>query len=414
VRESIWLLAMCLWLVKTVMLSLDSVIVNSILPITIDFFVILLLLMSPKLLRGLIGSKLSLFLFFVNLFLLLSTLVALLNGFSVSNSAVIWLKWFTVQCLFLLGVVSSNLTRIRKLFPFIVLLSALVHLIAGVLAPYLGLGQEEIDGVIRYSGLAGKINILANFALFFAIYLYVIFDKNKSLTVLALFLFTVIAVFVTGTVKNALILLLIILYIVFLKSENKKILMPVIVVFVLPLVFYIFTETAISQRIEEFKDSGVNVEVAHGEEVGNSLNWRILHWKFLFDDWYGKYKLQGTGIGHYDKLNGLKTKGGVTFDPHNDWFKFLLELGIIGFLFFCAFMFLIHRELVVLSGVNLSANALLYAFYSCLIAMLAANVIYSLSFFYFFWIYFGFAWHEVHGRLHFGNRVKERGSAFFI
>ncbi|OZS41233.1 hypothetical protein, partial [Photobacterium sanguinicancri] len=80
-----------------------------------------------------------------------------------------------------------------------------VHILAGIASPLLGFGTE-VEGVVRYAGLAGKINILANFALFFAVFSFVLYKAGRRNLYFVLFLLSTICVILTGTMKNVLIL----------------------------------------------------------------------------------------------------------------------------------------------------------------------------------------------------------------
>jgi O-antigen ligase len=385
-----------LWVFKTVFVSLDLSIVTSLLPIVIAALVLFLLSLEKQFVYFLHTKDIFKILMLLNVILVYSFAVAVQNGYPLINSIETTLKWITIQSIFIFGAYIFFSGMFNKLYIFMFMLSVVIHLIFGAIAPIFGIGAEIKEGITRYSGLAGKINILANFALFFSVFFFVLFERSKSKMQLLLFLLAMAVVFITGTLKNVLVLFVLISFYIFINSKNKKLLIPVglfiLLPFMLSLVFYL----PIGERLMEFQSTGVNLDVEHGEQVGNSLNWRILHWKFLWDDWYSNHFLFGTGLGQSQQLNGLKTVSGGTFDPHNDWLKLLVELGAVGFV---ALILILSNGIKEIKKFNVNNNhgtALYYSLVSCMLAMFAANVIYSLVFFYYFWLILGFLWCKYH------------------
>ncbi|MCS0430616.1 MULTISPECIES: O-antigen ligase family protein [Vibrio] len=390
----LWGLLSLLWLLKTILVSYDSVAIGIIVPLIIDILVILFLVGGDHFRNTLNKGGIFKVLICVNIFLIFSTAIGVIQGYSLLTSVSTYIRLVTCQCIFIFGCLSYSIPRVRKWFFVVVFLSVFIHLIAGALGPVLALGAEEIDGVVRYSGLAGKINILANFALFFAVLFYVYYDSSKSNLTLLAFLLSVFVVFVTGTVKNAIILILFISYLSLVKSNRKIIIIPLFFIIIVPIGIYIFQHTSISARVSEFVETGISINIEQGEKVGNSFNWRLMHWRLLLSDWFNEHFWFGTGLGHYVVLDALTTQSGITFDPHNDWIKFLLEFGFLGFLFFIYFLWRLLQFTFYLSNKDPLSKGVFYSLCASLIAMLSANVVYSLPIFYYFWALLGFSYYK--------------------
>ncbi|MGL6315411.1 O-antigen ligase family protein [Vibrio sp. WXL103] len=390
----VWSLVAFLWLIKTVLVSIESITVGIIIPVIIDVLIMLMVFGSKIFWDKLNKSGVIKNLILLNLILLFFVVIAYANQYSLFISIATYIRLLTCQCIFLFGCVSYSIVKARKWFIVIVAFSVLLHLFAGILGPFIYLGGEEIDGIMRYSGLAGKVNILANFALFFSVLFYVFYDSSKKSIYLFLFILSVSVVFVTGTVKNALIVVFIVSYLSLIKSNKKIFIIPLFLVVLVPVGFYVFQSTSISERVSEFVETGISVNIERGEKVGNSLNWRLLHWRILLSNWYTDHFWFGTGLGQYAELEALTTQSGITFDPHNDWLKVLLEVGVVGFLSFGYFIFRLFKFTARLSREDLLAKGLLYAYGASLLAMLSANVIYSLPIFYYFWALLGFSYYR--------------------
>lgn len=118
---------------------------------------------------------------------------------------------------------------------------------------------------------------------------------------------------------------------------------------------------------------------------GNSFNWRIAQWTFLLDAWR-ESPLLGYGL---DTSRFLTVQASYA---HNDYFRFLAEEGIVGFVLFLVFLIAQFVRLIQLSQ---SAPArspkrnlcyVLMAFvFSMAVAMLAGNVWNHTTLFFYYW-----------------------------
>ena len=372
---------------KIILVSLSGV-VGTVLPILI-IALSLLVVFDYRYISYLKKERFILYFIVIDFILLLSVMVGQLNDFSLVPSLVDYVKILTFQSLFILGGYTACVERYENRFYNYILILVFIHISSGILSPILGVGKE-VDGIVRYAGLAGKINILANFALFFSVFYFVLFKSKKKFVYCVLFLMAAFCVVLTGTMKNLLVLIVIISFLWIKESKYKTASLLMLVVVFFPIMFYFILSSSIVDRVDEFVNYGINFDVAAGDKVGNSMNWRILHWKFLLTDWYENYFWFGSGIGHYGQINGIKTDSNITFDPHNDYIKFMIEYGVIIFLGFLIFLFKLGSKLYELSMLCEYSKALFYSFIASMVAMFAGQLIFSLVFFYFFWPIFGF------------------------
>lgn len=372
---------------KIILVSLSGV-VGTVLPILI-IALSLLVVFDYRYISYLKKERFILYFIVIDFILLLSVMVGQLNDFSLVPSLVDYVKILTFQSLFILGGYTACVEKYENRFYNYILILVFIHISSGILSPILGVGKE-VDGIVRYAGLAGKINILANFALFFSVFYFVLFKSKKKFVYCVLFLMAAFCVVLTGTMKNLLVLIVIISFLWIKESKYKTASLLMLVVVFFPIMFYFILSSSIVDRVDEFVNYGINFDVAAGDKVGNSMNWRILHWKFLLTDWYENYFWFGSGIGHYGQINGIKTDSNITFDPHNDYIKFMIEYGVIIFLGFLIFLFKLGSKLYELSMLCEYSKALFYSFIASMVAMFAGQLIFSLVFFYFFWPIFGF------------------------
>lgn len=379
----IWFFLIGLLAVKIVFISFEGFFIGAGIP----FLMLGLMFLMFLSVRGLYASVLSVGVFFwvvvFNFILFWSFFVGFLLGTYSVESLGVLNKFVFFQALVLLGMLSVHLGKEKEL-SFSLFVLAFMHVIGGILGPLFGVGAEEIDGVTRYHGISGKINTLANLALFSAIYYFVQYHEKRLWRFLIIALLAISVIFFTGTLKNILIFSLILPFLV-LRGKKIFIYIPALIFLGVGVSFYMSEHLlSVFGRFSQLYETGVSFDISRGEKVGNSFNWRILHWRLLWDDWVGKSPFLGVGLGGYLSLNGLVTTSGVVFDPHNDWLKLLLEFGIFGWLFLVAIVLKIGRFLYKFSAENCDAKALYFAFLGLCLAMFAANVIFSLAFFYFF------------------------------
>ncbi|WP_158089093.1 O-antigen ligase family protein [Cognaticolwellia mytili] len=266
-----------------------------------------------------------------------------------------------------------------------------VHISCGIIGYFLGVGII-IEDVLRPTGITGRVNILANIALFSCVFYGIrCFLENKNRWLLFYISFSsFILILLSGTLKNIISLFGAYVVYVFLSSKNKIVSAFFFIILALPLTYLVIFYTPIGERLIETAIAGVNVEVEEGEKLESSLQWRVLHWKLLLDDWIGRFFFQGSGIGQAVNMNALKISDGKGYSAHSDWLKYLVELGPIFFSVFIYYHYKLVKPLYVASreGAALE-SATFYTFIALVIAMLAGPVYFTVCFFYFFWLVLG-------------------------
>jgi len=129
--------------------------------------------------------------------------------------------------------------------------------------------------------------------------------------------------------------------------------------------------------------------IVNDEIVTNSFAWRIVNWKILFEKWTNKPFL-GYGLNTSRVINPWHMSA-----AHNDYLRFLVELGLIGFSIYLCFLarigFLIRdrlrfcdneeqRYLIMLVGI---------VYISWIIGSSVGNFIMALTFQFYFWSIIG-------------------------
>ncbi|MFW9825571.1 MAG: O-antigen ligase family protein [Candidatus Thorarchaeota archaeon] len=94
------------------------------------------------------------------------------------------------------------------------------------------------------------------------------------------------------------------------------------------------------ERIARLHTMPALQEIWNREIVTNSFSWRIVNWKLLFEQW-AKNPLLGYGLYTSGLVNPWRG-----YAAHNDYIRFLIELGTIGIAIFVWFQFKIASNLV--------------------------------------------------------------------
>ena len=120
-------------------------------------------------------------------------------------------------------------------------------------------------------------------------------------------------------------------------------------------------------------------------EDGNSFNWRIAQWTFLLQSWQ-KYPIWGYGLGTAAHVSVFDTAA------HNDYIRFLVEEGIVGFTIFVAFLGAQFTRLIqlIFSVSSTSSQRSLYLvmlayFVAILVGMLTGNILVHTTLFFYWW-----------------------------
>ena len=396
-----------LWYFRVLTISIDNPILRYGVPLLTLALILAFVLINtqalPKLLKN-ISFRYFLFLFAI---LIGSTAIAYLNNMPLMSSVSALLKFLLMGGFFALGYILALYGK-QQLALFLVASTALCHLLAGLFGYFLGYG-EVIQDVLRPTGIAGKVNILANLALFMCVFYGVrgFFEKQNKVALLSIALLALVMIFFSGTLKNVVSLIGAFGVYALLGAKRKFLTITVMILVFVPTVILLALYTPIGDRIIEAFVAGIDVEVEEGQKLESSLQWRMLHWKLLFDDWVNRFLFLGAGFGQVGNMNALKTVSGEGFQAHSDWVQFWVELGPIMFFVFIWGHFKMLQPLYEKSKEgNTLALALFFAFVSQSIAMLAGPVYFSVSFFYYFWLLLGIISADVDSAK-FSNNLKK-------
>lgn len=128
------------------------------------------------------------------------------------------------------------------------------------------------------------------------------------------------------------------------------------------------------------------LQAADMTEFRNSFNWRLLQWRDLLIDWQ-RYPLLGYGLATTKKLSIFNTTS------HNDYIRFLVEEGVIGFSLFLLFLLAqMGRTLSVLrqappgSPQRALAAAMFPFSVALMVGMAAGNVMVHTATFFYWWV----------------------------
>ncbi|WP_172564913.1 hypothetical protein [Vibrio navarrensis] len=338
--------------------------------------------------------------------LFVSVFIALLNGFSWTESVTTLLKILILFSCMNVGLISGYSEKRKRMLKFVIY-SLFIHVLLGILLFPFGF-TSEVHGVQRVVGLAGGVQIYANLvSALFIISFFMLHYKLEviSRSVLLIFLgVSFVAFLFSNTLKNF-IMAIAVVAIPFIWDKRKVIPFSVVIVFFfLPLIFLFreyIVETSLYQRLHLVYEAGLSTTLAQGEKLESSLVWRLLHWNRLFSDWYDNYLFWGSGIGQTVNMNGLKTANGDGFEAHSDFVTFIVEFGL--FLTpIVALLLLYPLKLLMNISIN-STYAKVFGYFvlGSFISSMFGNVFYSLSNLYYLWFFVGWslAYYECKNRL---------------
>jgi len=129
----------------------------------------------------------------------------------------------------------------------------------------------------------------------------------------------------------------------------------------------------------------------------NSFNWRLSHWNYLIKAWQNN-PILGYGIATGPYLSPLRNVNGLGYTPHNDYIRFLVEQGVVGFMGFIAF--LVAQFIYLFSLMKNAAKGspernlcliLIAIWLSFLINMSTNNALDGTTFFFYWWTVFAVA-----------------------
>jgi len=135
------------------------------------------------------------------------------------------------------------------------------------------------------------------------------------------------------------------------------------------------------------------------KSYSSSMGWRFGNWANLIDLWKKKPWL-GYGLHTTSLINPWKTDQKIGFAPHNDFVRYLVETGAVGFLAFCGFILFSGIEMLkaALRARPVRGAPLLWILTGVFLAWqggsMGDNLISTTVFQYYFWGALGFALRE--------------------
>lgn len=340
------------------------------------------------------------FLFFNHSFLLalviVSSFLAVLNGFPLEVSVVLLGKILIVVGVIHLGYWCGASVSSAKYFK-VIFFVMVFHVFMGVVMSIFG-HELSVHGTSRAIGIAGGVQIYANLVMFLFVMSFSLIYFNSSIFSLrftySVFFLCLVALFLSSTLKNFLVALLVVL--LMLSVSVKKLLIFSLCAFFagffIMLIFpdYIYSSD-IYQRFQVIIEGGFTTQLMPGEKLESSLVWRLIHWELLLSDWVNNYLFFGSGFGQSINMEGLKTPSGEGYEVHSDLIAFLIEFGAVLFPFFFFVLlypvfkvFLLSRKF----GYPIY-SAVYFSSVSILLSAIGGNVFYSLAAMYFMWFYIG-------------------------
>jgi O-antigen ligase len=297
-----------------------------------------------------------------------------------------WGRLFSLLVIYLLSVQLSRLKGYRYVLNWI-LFSLIIPLSIGYYQIFF---QPDlyVAGGHRIYGTTAHPNV---FSLYLVLFIGITFWKLKfsrsKLPWLGVIFIILFALVNTFSMSGLVMLTVFISLFVYVEFEMKY---RVIILLFFLIFIVIFLNTEMGQkRIGSLKRMPPLMVIVNDEIVTNSFTWRIVNWKLLYEKWTDK-----PFLGH-----GLNTSSIINpwymYEAHNDYLRFLVELGLIGFSIYLWFLirvgFSIRKQflfcqdeeqkyLVMLTGI---------VFISWLIGSTVGNFIMALTFQFYFWSILG-------------------------
>ena len=282
---------------------------------------------------------------------------------------------------------SKKQTNLKKLFNFIIISSVIV-----VLSIYFDFFYKNINN-INYDRLSGiffdeKVagSYISKFIIIFCLYIHIFGKKNpfNQYVYLLIFFFTYISILLTGD-RTPIFISSIAIFLLLLFQKNLFLIKKHITIFIL-LISFIFTYSASNQFRHKisytFSELGLNNLLKYTNVLNERLysdnkyekseiifnNQRISHFAKAYE--IGKSNLIfGSGIKSFrnecykpeytsNYLNQFVNAFSCATHPHNIYFEFFSDTGIVGLFIFFFVVFFLYRK--VLSIKNYEIKILLF------------------------------------------------------
>jgi O-antigen ligase len=297
-----------------------------------------------------------------------------------------WGRLFSLFVIYLLSLQLSRLKGHRYVLNWI-LFSLIIPLSIGYCQIFFQ-PDLHISGGHRIYGTLAHPNV---FSLYLVLLMSVILWKLKfsrlKLPWLGAIVILLFALINTFSISGLVMLTVFISLFVYIEFEMKYRII-ILLFFIIFIVIFINTEMG-EKRIGSLKRMPPLMVIVNDEIVTNSFAWRIVNWKLLFEKWTDKPFL-GYGLNTSSIINPWHMAA-----AHNDYLRFLVELGLIGLSIYLWFLIRVgfsirnqfrfcqdeeQRYLIMLIGI---------VFISWMIGSTVANFIMALTFQFYFWSILG-------------------------
>lgn len=146
-------------------------------------------------------------------------------------------------------------------------------------------------------------------------------------------------------------------------------------------------------------------------EDGNSFNWRIAQWTYLLQSWQ-KYPIWGYGLGTAARVSVFDTAA------HNDYVRFLVEQGVVGFIAFLVFLGGQLARLIQLIFVSPTSaqkdlcSVMIAYFVAILVGMLTGNLLVHTTLFFYWWTLMAIAPWDWTPSPHYDSKQTEKAVSY--